>query len=328
MTAPFFSVIVLSYESGRYLDRCISALKAQTFTDFELILADNGSKDGAAEQIAANDPSITFLQNGENLGFAEGNNRAAYRARGQWLVLVNPDAFAEPDFLAEVQAGILRHPSVPHFACYQGDAENPELMDGVGDIMTGWGFPYRAGIGHKRRSSYPEGSVFGSCGASMVIKRGLWNDIGGFDPDYFCYDEDGDLSYQVRLRGYSCIFLPKARVEHMGSATLGYRSRFATFHGFRNRFLKYLKLTPPLLLAVTLLPFMVLILLQYPIQARRGQLKTALEATADFFRLLPRMWAKRAVLAQSRTVSSFELARAMTWNPLKMVRREIDIRRI
>jgi N-acetylglucosaminyl-diphospho-decaprenol L-rhamnosyltransferase len=94
--APLVSVIIISYESGPTLARCLEALRAQTFTDFEILLVDNASTDGAPQIAAAADPAIRFLQPGTNLGFAAGNNLAAREARGRWLVLLNPDAYAGP----------------------------------------------------------------------------------------------------------------------------------------------------------------------------------------------------------------------------------------
>ena len=104
MTGPSVSVIIVTYESRAVLTRCLEQLKAQSFTDFEVILADNGSVDGAAKAAARADPSLVLLENGANLGFAAANNRAAGLARGRWLALLNPDAFAQPDWLARLMA--------------------------------------------------------------------------------------------------------------------------------------------------------------------------------------------------------------------------------
>ena len=87
------SVIIVSYESGPTLERCLAGLAAQTFTDFEILLVDNASTDGAPQAAAAADPTIRFLEPGANLGFAAGNNLAVKSARGRWLALLNPDAY-------------------------------------------------------------------------------------------------------------------------------------------------------------------------------------------------------------------------------------------
>src|SRR5260221_12652008 len=101
MLAPLVSVIVVNYNGDAYLDRCLEALRAQTFGDFEAIIVDNGSRDGSFERAGARstDTRFRFLPFGENLGFAAANNRAAREARGTWLALPNPDAFAAPGWV-------------------------------------------------------------------------------------------------------------------------------------------------------------------------------------------------------------------------------------
>src|SRR5262249_4042407 len=93
---PHVSVLIVAYQSAATLARCLDALAAQTFTDFEVLLVDNASADGAAAREAAGRANIRFFPQGENLGFAAGNNLAAREARGRWLALLNPDAFAKP----------------------------------------------------------------------------------------------------------------------------------------------------------------------------------------------------------------------------------------
>ena len=99
--APAVSVIIVSYQSGPTLAPCLERLAGQTFRDFETILIDNASTDGAPQAAAKAHPWVDFVEAGANLGFAAGNNLAARRAKGRWLVLLNPDAYAEPEWLAE-----------------------------------------------------------------------------------------------------------------------------------------------------------------------------------------------------------------------------------
>lgn len=136
-TGPAVTVVIVSYQSGPTLEPCLARLAAQTFRDFETILIDNFSTDGAPQAAAKAHPWVDFVEAGANLGFAAGNNLAARRAKGRWLVLLNPDAYAEPDWLEELMAGAARHPTVKSFASLQLSADRPGLLDGAGDNEIG-----------------------------------------------------------------------------------------------------------------------------------------------------------------------------------------------
>ncbi|MBW8891053.1 MAG: glycosyltransferase family 2 protein, partial [Burkholderiales bacterium] len=193
---PAVSVIIVSYESGPTLARCLEGLRAQSFGNFEVLMVDNASTDGAPQAAAAADPSIRLLEPKANLGFAAGNNLAAREARGRWLALLNPDAYPRPDWLKALVAGAARHPDVRCFTSLQMVADEPGLMDGTGDVMTSAGIPFRGGYRRRLPPRLPEGEVFSACGAATLIDRELFLHVGGFDERFFCYCEDVDLGYR------------------------------------------------------------------------------------------------------------------------------------
>jgi len=328
-TRPAISVLIVAYQSGPTLERCLAGLRAQTFTDFEVLMVDNASSDGAPQAAVAADPSVILLEPGANLGFAAGNNLAAREAKGRWLVLLNPDAYAHPDWLEALVAGATRHPEVRCFTSLQMVADEPGLMDGAGDVMTSAGIPFRGGYRRKRPADLPEGEVFSACGAATMIDRDLFLGVGGFDERFFCYCEDVDLGYRLRLAGEPTLLLPAAVVEHVGSASTGVRSDFAVFHGTRNRIWTFLKNTPPLLLWLTtplhvMVTFGLLLL-----HARRGDagpvvrgVKAALKREA-----LDPILTSRRDLQAARKVGSWAILRAMTIDPVAFFGRRIVIRR-
>ncbi len=327
--SPTLSVIIVSYESGPTLARCLDALRVQTFTDFEILLVDNASTDGAPQAAAAADPTIRFLQPGANLGFAAGNNLAARQARGRWLVLLNPDAYARPDWLEAMVAGIARHPDVRCFTSLQMVADAPGLMDGAGDVMTSAGIPFRGGYRRRRPAALPEGEVFSACGAATLIERALFLDQGGFDERFFCYCEDVDLGYRLRLAGETTLLLPGAVVEHVGSASTGVRSEFAIFHGSRNRIWTFIKNTPPLLLWLTT-PLHAavtagLLLLHW----RRGDAGPVVRGIRAAFRreALDPILASRRELQAARKVGSGDILRVMALDPVAFFGRRLVIRK-
>ena len=326
---PLVSVVIVAYQSGPTLARCLAALRAQTFSDFEILLVDNASTDGAPQQAAAADPAIRFLRPGANLGFAAGNNLAAREARGRWLVLLNPDAYARPGWLEALVAGTVRHPDVRCFTSLQMVADEPGLMDGAGDVMTSAGIPFRGGYRRRLPPMLPEGEVFSACGAATLIDRDLFLGVGGFDERFFCYCEDVDLGYRLRLMGEATLLLPAAVVEHVGSASTGVGSDFSVFHGTRNRIWTFLKNTPPLLLWLTTPLHVAVTLGLLLLHVRRGDappvvrgIKAALKREA-----LAPILASRRELQAARKVGSGAILRAMAIDPVAFFGRRIVIRK-
>lgn len=327
--APFVSIVVVSFQSGSTLERCLAALRAQTFGDYEILLVDNASTDGAPQAAVAADPAIRFLQPGVNLGFAAGNNLAAREARGRWMVLLNPDAYPAPDWLEALVAGAARHPEVRCFTSLQMVADAPGLMDGAGDVMTSAGIPFRGGYRRKLPVNLREGEVFSACGAATLIDRALFLGLGGFDERFFCYCEDVDLGYRLRLAGEATLLLPAAKVSHVGSASTGVRSDFAIFHGSRNRIWTFLKNTPTPLLWLTA-PLHVavtagLLLLHW----RRGDAGPVVRGVRAAFRreALDPILASRRVVQAARKASVLDILRVMAIDPVAFFGRRIVIRR-
>lgn len=322
MAPPQVSVIIVAYESKAVLTRCLAQLRAQTFRDFEVLLIDNGSADGAARMAAKADPSLILIENGANLGFAEANNRGARRASGRWLALLNPDAFAEPDWLERLIAAAEQWPDTACFTSLQRAADDLSVLDGAGDAMTIMGLPYR--MGHRRPAPavIEPGEVFSPCGAAMLVDRETFLRLGGFETAFFSYCEDADFGWRLRADGGRTRLVTDAVVAHIGSSTLGARSGFALFHGFRNRLWCFarnapavtLPLTLPLHLAATAALFLGCVL--------RGEGKPAWRGLIEGFRGYGSMRARgRAQRGHARDVLA-----AMTFNPLKAARRGLDIR--
>lgn len=323
--APLISVLIVAFESGATLSRCLAALRAQTFGDFEVLIVDNGSSDGAPQAAAKADPAIFLIEAGGNIGFAAGNNLAAGQARGQWLALLNPDAYADPDWLEQLIAATRRWPKIRSFASLQKAADRPGKVDGAGDVLTLAGIPYRGAYGHDL-TALPEGEVFSACGAAHLISRGLFLKLGGFDERFFCYCEDVDLGYRLRLIGEVTLFVPQAVVSHVGSAVLGARSDFALFHGAKNRLWLLIKNTPwPLVPVVALLhlPVMALLLVMHAV---RGEARPVLRGLiAGLAGIGPMLTSRRSIQA-TRTASALSLLKAMAISPLTLARRSAVIR--
>ncbi len=322
---PTFSIIVLNYKSEAWLGRCLDALAA---FKVEVILADNGSPGFDAGDWQRRYPAVKVLPFDSNLGFAAGNNRAAEQATGDWLGFINPDAFAEAGWLAAMQSAIAAYPDVALFTSLQRMAREPSRLDGAGDGMTFFGFPFRMGYGRPVPAGLRPADVFAPCGAAFMIRRDVWQTLGGFDASFFTYCEDADLGFRARLLGHRCLFIPDAVVDHVGSAVLGVRSDFALYHGYRNRVWLYLKNMPAIVLWPTLPLHIGLTLFGALSDTLKGKGGIVWKALADALSGLgPILRARKNIMASKR-IEALRLAALLTWNPRKILTRDLDHRRL
>jgi GT2 family glycosyltransferase len=324
--SPQASVVVVAYESGPTLADCLAAVARQTAADHELILIDNASRDGAAAAAARAHPQASFVANPQNLGFAAAVNQGARLARGRWLALLNPDAFAEPGWLAALLAAAEAHPDVRCFASRQLMAEDPQRLDGLGDVMSAAGFAFRGGYGRRDPGLTGPAHVFSACGGAMMVDRELFLAMGGFDERLFCYCEDVDFGYRLQLAGEPTLLVPQAVVRHVGSASSGGpRSDFAVFHGTRNRLWVYLKDTPPLLLVLTLPLHVLATATLFARHLTRGELRAPWRGFVAALAGLPMILAARRETQRARRVGSLAIARRMSWSPRALFRREVVV---
>lgn len=217
------------------MPRAVAALAAQTLENFEAFIVDNGSTDGSIAALPALDARFRIIEAGENLGFAAGNNLAAVQARADWIVTLNPDAFAKPDWLKALHRAINRNPFVTMLGSMQITADEPDTFDGTGDELSIFGVAYRAGYGKPVRTITEDFPVFGPCAAAAAYRRDDFEAVGGFDERFFCYHEDVDLALKMRRMGGRAVQVHDAVVHHVGSGITGTASDFAVYHGTRNR---------------------------------------------------------------------------------------------
>lgn len=319
--APTVSVIIVNYNAGDRLVRCLQALDAQTFRSFETIVIDNGSSDASMASAREAAPWARFIEAGENLGFAAGNNRAAEHAQGDWLALLNPDAYAQPDWLERMMAAIARHPDAWAFGSTQWEADRPDRLDGAGDVLHVLGVPYRGNFGWPVASAPPEGECFAPCAAAALYRADVFRQLGGLDERFFCYCEDVDLGFRIRLAGGRTIQVADAIVAHEGSGIAGRYSAFSVYHGNRNRIWMAYKCMP----AAIYWPMWPVRLVANGCYLGRAFMKGVggvyWRALRDGYRGLAAFRSDRKRIQAERTVSALAVARALTWSPLKLIRR-------
>ena len=325
MTTPKISVIIVNYNSGSRLEKCLSHLAKQTATDFETIVIDNASNDGSADCVNQ-DARTSLIRAGGNLGFAAANNLAVQSARGLWLAFLNPDAYAEPDWLASFEAAIQRHPDVDAFGSLQIDDRCPERLDGAGDVCHAFGLYYRGAFGWPIERAPRDGYVFSPSAAAAFYRRSTFETLGGFDERFFCYGEDVDLGFRLRLAGGRAIQLADAKVRHEGSGVTGRRSDFSIYHGVRNRIWLFYK-NLPFAAYFGLAPVHFLINL-----AMLGRSVVGGEGGAywrgmrDGYGGLKSLRQSREAVQRARTLSVNQVLRALTWSLRGLFARAPDLR--
>ena len=313
-TTPRVGVLIVNWNSGPLLARCLDALAAQTRVPDRVLVIDNASADGS-ERAAQDRRGVELLRMESNLGFAEANNVGVRHLDDcAWIALLNPDAFAEPRWLEALVSAAARDADadVASFASCQRLADTPSILDGTGDEYTVAGLAWRRDHGRAAEgNARVAGEIFGPCAAAGLYRRAAFLEVGGFDASYFCYFEDVDLAFRLRLRGYRSRYVPEAVVHHVGSALSGYRSDFAVFHGHRNLVWTFFKDMPTPLLALYLPHHLAMNLAAVLVAARRGQGLVALKAKAAAIIGLPRVLRARRAAQGSRTAGALEVRAAM-----------------
>lgn len=255
MHTPLFSVVVLNWNGRELIEECLSSLRGQAFRDFEVVLVDNGSTDGSAEWISGQaDAVVRPILLPHNLGYAEGNNAGIRQANGRWIVLLNNDTAVDPDWLAQVAAATLRHPEAGMFTPKILNYYRRDEIDNTGHLI------YPDGLARgQNRLEKDDGRFDAECeaawpsGCAGVYKRELLDEVGLLDGRFFAYAEDVDLGLRARRAGWSCRYVPAARVYHKYSLTAGSFSPRKAFLVERNRFWVLLKNFP--LREIALSPF-------------------------------------------------------------------------
>jgi GT2 family glycosyltransferase len=284
------------------------------------VVIDNGSVDGSAEaaqHLAQQDdrlaPRIMFSMAGENLGFAAANNRAVALCDTEFVALLNPDAFPEPGWLGALLAAARQHPDTAAFGSRQMLAGTPDRLDGVGDVYHISGLSWRAGHGCRMTAAdAQDGEIFSACAAAALYRRAAFDEVGGFDEDFFCYFEDVDLGFRLRLAGYGARYVSNAVVSHVGGGSQGGdRNDFAGFHGHRNLVWCFVKNMPPPLLWACLPAHLLQSIVILAVSVTRGEFRGIVKAKWHALIGLPKCWRKRQFVQAKNRVSATAVWRSL-----------------
>jgi GT2 family glycosyltransferase len=308
---PSASIIILNYNGLRFAEQCVRSVLDSDYSNFEVVLVDNGSTDGSYEvlrQLFAAHPRVGIVRNARNLGFAEGNNVGYSRSKGNIVVFLNVDTTVERTWLAELVRVLTAGDRV-------GGAQSgltTHAMDWLGLVYMSAYKLLPPDSDQMQEPFYPHGD-------SMAFKRSVLEEAAlegcPFDRDYFLYFEDNDLGWRVRLRGYSIVSVPSSVVHHYGGGSASYVPGYIrTFSYGKNRFMTLIK-NYGLRNLVRFLPLAMLLefwytLLTFPRMPRKSLAK--LEAILWCLTNFQRIWRKRVqVQSRIRRVPDSEIVRRM-----------------
>lgn len=324
--SPCFSVLIVNYNSAHVLPAALKSLAAQRYSDFEVLVLDNNGDDRPAfEALAKAEYSfpIRFELADCNLGFAAGMNRLAKLAQGEWLATLNPDARADPDWLAAAKVEIDAGYDGDMLASLQLDAGDPNILDGAGDRYSIYGLAWRAGHGQRRESFVLPDDVFSPCGAAAFYHRDRFLELGGYCERFFCYLEDVDLGFRMRRTGGRCKLLKDAIVLHEGGVSSGGKnSDFAVEQGMRNLINLAVRCMPLpwLLFSILFAPLTLGLLLVRHMS--RGQGGAALKGLCCGLKDVPAAKAERRMLVSGQKDADNNVRNAVFCNPLHVLWRQ------
>lgn len=305
-------VVIVNYNAGPMLERCLAALARQTRRPERVLLVDNGSEPFDHARIESSYPGIEILRLDRNAGFAAANNLAVARlADVEWVALLNPDAYPEPGWLDALLVAAHEKTGYDLFGSRMF-ASDGASMDGTGDVYHVSGAVWRRDHGKPAAvATVQAGDIFAPSAAAALVRREAFLACGGFDERFFCYMEDVDLGFRLRLRGSRSHYVPGAVVVHEGSGVVGEYSPFQVYHGHRNLVWVYFKNMPGGLLWLYLPQHLLYNLASIPLFIWRGRGGAILRAKRDALRGLGEVWRQRRRVQATRVVSARELRRSM-----------------
>jgi GT2 family glycosyltransferase len=302
------SVVVVNWNRRELLRACLESLARQRGADFETIVVDNGSADGSAD-LAEREFGARVIRNRENRGFCAANNQGIAAAQGEFIALLNNDAEAAEDWLAELHRACSSRPEVGMAASKILVWEDPRRIDKAGHLIFPDGQNRGRGSGALDAGQFDrEEEVLWPDGCAAMYRKSMLDATGGFDEDFFAYGDDAELGLRARIAGWRCVYTPRAVVRHHRGSTMGKDSARRLELIERNRVLLALKLFPARLLWLNPFYYAQRLAAGLVLAGRgggdtayfpgvRGKLSMAaalLRGDAAALRLAPRMLRKRA----------------------------------
>lgn len=303
-------VVIPNYNGADRLATSIDSVLAQSHTDFDLIIVDNGSVDDSRtiiESYAAKDDRIRPIFQDKNYGYTGGINpgmELAIKEKAGFVAPFNNDAIADTDWLKHLVAFLQEHPDYGIAACAMMHSDG-ETMDSTGEQYSVWGLPFPRSRDETTQSiSTLPTDIFGGSGGASMYRVAMLADIGIFDQDFFAYYEDTDLSFRAQLKGWKVGFVPRSIVYHeVGQTSSSMGNGFTTYQFMKNTPLVIIKDVPARLLWHVVPRFWLAYTLFFMNAFAKGKGGSALKGWLTVWWLLPKKLGERWHIQKFRTVS-------------------------
>ncbi len=242
---PKVSVVIPNLNGEHLLPMCLDTLREQTFKDFEVIVVDNGSRDGSISLLKEKYPEVRIIALDKNYGFAYPVNRGIEAASGEFVCLLNNDIELDGRWMEELLGALQRHPEAGSCGPKLMRLEERERINVLGIRMNSDSSVEIIGAGHYDRGQYDEaGYVFGVNAGASMYRRSMFDRIGLFDELFFASYEDVDIAFRAQLAGFKALYEPAALGYHMVGATIKRRRYRPTYLNNRNSVIFFLKDMP------------------------------------------------------------------------------------
>lgn len=314
---PLVSLVLLNYNGGHFLTGCLDSVLAQDYPQVEVIIVDNASADGSLDILDDHRyAAFKLIKNPRNEGFSRGMNIGINAAAGLYIMPLNFDIIMEPDFISQMVAALnsnMKYGSASGKLLRFNKDGKTNVVDSTGHVIYKNRYVMNRGEDQVDSGQFSdEDLVFGTTGAVPLYRREMLEDIAYkgeyFDESFFIMLEDVDLDWRAQIRGWSCVYVPRAVAYHFRTATGAGKSRLVQRHYYKNRYLSIwkndfwlsrLKHTPQIILMDIYLNLD--ILFTSPI--------ALFQAWGDLIRLTPLTLRKRRAVASGRKISRREFER-------------------
>jgi GT2 family glycosyltransferase len=327
---PRVSTMVLSYNSKDYLEMCLKSLTNQSYRNHEIIMVDNNSTDGSVEFVARNFPQVRIIAFDKNYGYTGAYNRAVMEVDSEYVAFLNPDIEADPDWLEELMRAVQKSGKEVKIwgskTLFYNDREMMQFDRGF--ISPNGSAVCPTGLMRDiREAKNPQFTGYVQ-GSTILLERDAFLQLGGFDPDYFLYQEDIDLCWRAWLWGYKVFHVPTAIVYHVSglyhdSGTplrLFSGGPFIAYYDTRNQkanIIKNFSLSRLPRAIIVGLAYDLLVAIQSLRANNRGVIRAVLRAYIHCFTNLGSLLKKRRFVQKKRVVSDRELERIGVFLPLR-----------